>query len=326
MKFFGNGELDQHFQAYNSIKLSLAEEEALYQVAVLYYEIAINEERLQFLNMNLDRLKKLRPIVSLQVEQGFAKTTDLEKLIVKTSNLESAKNKLESGIAQQVRYLKLMMGVDQGEDIRINFEENNLKDAGIAEMNEDGQYSKRLLEEQRALNSMNAKKINADYYPRLQAYAAFLFQAQRERINFLQSNQDWYNIHQWGLKLSVPIMRGFKKKHSKEVSALVHEQLSLGIEQSKVQSELEYQNAVTEFEVARDAMGSQQENVLLAEKMYQQSELNYEQGTALLMDFLDSEATLREAKMVYATSLLDTRLAELKILKASGRLKELIDP
>jgi hypothetical protein len=43
------------------------------------------------------------------------------------------------------------------------------------------------------------------------------------------------------------------------------------------------------------------------------------------MDFLDSEATLREAKMLFATAILDTRLAELKILKASGKLKELIN-
>ena len=325
MRFFGNGELDQHFQSYNSIKLSLAEEEVLFQVAVLYYEIAINEERLDFLNMNLERLKKLRPVISLQVEQGFAKATDLDKLIVKTSNLESSKNKLESGISQQISYLKLMMGVNQDEEISIRFDHGNLENAGIAVMHEEGQFSKKLLEEQRELNRMNARRIDADYYPKLQAYAAFLFQAQRERINFLQSNQDWYNIHQWGLKLSVPIMRGFKKKNSKEISALVNEQLSLGIEQMQVQSELEYQNAVMEFEVAREGRESQLENVLLAEKMYQQSELSYEQGTTLLMEFLDSEATLREAKMVYATSLLDTKLAELKILKASGRLKELID-
>ena len=325
MKFFGNAELDQHFQSYKDIKLSIAEEEILYQVAVLYYQVAINEERLDFLNMNLERLKRLRPIVKLQMEQGFAKPTDLDKLVVKTSNLESKKNKLESGIDQQIRYLKLMMGMEQTEEISINFSKRNSENASIVEMEEAGHLSSRLLEEQRQLNKMNAKKINADYYPKLQAYAAFLFQAQRDRLNFLQSNQDWYNIHQWGLKLSIPVLRGFEKKNKKEISELVNEQLSLGIEQKQVQSELEYQNAVLEFEVAREEQTSQLDNVLLAEKMYKQSELGYEQGTMALMDFLDSEATLRESKMVYATSLLDTKLAELKILKSSGRLKDLVN-
>ena len=79
------------------------------------------------------------------------------------------------------------------------------------------------------------------------------------------------------------------------------------------------------MKVAREEQISQEENVALAERVYRQSELSFEQGTMLLMDYLDSEATLRESKMIYATSLLDTRLAELKILKASGKLKELVN-
>ncbi|MCK5703524.1 MAG: TolC family protein, partial [Cyclobacteriaceae bacterium] len=45
MNFFGNNAMNQHFQSYQEIKLSMAEEEMLYQVAVLFYQIAINEEK-----------------------------------------------------------------------------------------------------------------------------------------------------------------------------------------------------------------------------------------------------------------------------------------
>jgi len=182
-----------------------------------------------------------------------------------------------------------------------------------------------MLEEQRELNKMNARKIDAGYYPKLQAYAAFLFQAQRDRLNFFESNQDWYNIHQWGLKLTVPIMRGFEKKNKKEISEIVDAQLAFGLEQKLQQNQLEYKHAIAELEAARDEQVSQQENVALAERVYSQSALSHEQGAMLLMDFLDSEATLRESKMIYATALLDIRLAELKILKASGKLKELVN-
>jgi outer membrane protein TolC len=105
----------------------------------------------------------------------------------------------------------------------------------------------------------------------------------------------------------------------------VDAQLAFGLEQRQQQGEVEFQNAVSELEVARAEQGSQAENVALAERVYKQSELSYEQGTMLLMDFLDSEATLRESKMIYAAAILDTRLAELKILKASGKLKELVN-
>ena len=325
MGFFGARALGQTFQNFNELKLSIAEEEVLYQVAVLYYKAGINYEKLKFLNHNLLRLEKLQSIVSLQVEQGFAKQTDYDKLLVKTVNLNSRKNKLETGIKQQIGYLKLMMGLEQSEDIAINFDGDNSLSALPTSIDKGPLLQEQLIEEQRELNQMNAKKINANYYPKLQAYAAFLFQAQRDRVNFFESNQDWYNIHQWGIKLSVPIMRGFERKNKMEISEIVDAQLEFGLEQKKEQAELEFQNAVTDLDNARTEEEVQRGNVELAERIYQQSELSFEQGTILMMDLLDSESTLRESKMNYATAVLDTRLAELKILKSTGKIKELIN-
>lgn len=325
MNFFGNQPLQQHYKTYNDIKLSMAEEEVLYQVANLFYQVAVNQERLGFLDMNLERLDKLQNIVKLQVEQGFAKQTDFDKLLVKTSNLQSNKNKLQSGIGQQVRYLKLMMGMPQDEQLHLQFDQNLLSAEDFSSVEKGEVLEQKMLQEQKELHQLNANKINANYYPKLQAYAALLFQAQRQQLNFLASNQDWYNIHQWGLKLSIPIMRGFEKKTKKEISEIVDAQLTFGIEQRQEQSEVEFQNAISELQVARAEQQSQAENVALAERVYKQSELSYGQGTMLLMDFLDSEATLRESKMIYATAMLDTRLAELKILKASGKLKVLVN-
>jgi outer membrane protein TolC len=325
MNFFGNEPLKLHYQAYNEIKLSMAEEEVLYQVANLFYQVAVNQERLGFLDMNLERLHKLQKIVKIQVEQGFARQTDFDKLLVKTSNLQSNKNKLQSGIGQQVRYLKLMMGMPQDEQLQLQFDQNLILNDDFSSLEQGEILEQKMLKEQKELHQLNSRKLNADYYPKLQAYAALLFQAQRQQLNFLASNQDWYNIHQWGLKLSIPIMHGFEKKAKKEISEIVDDQLTFGLAQRQQQSEVEFQNAVAELEVARAEQHSQAENVALAERVYKQSALSYEQGTMLLMDFLDSESTLRESKMIFATSMLDTRLAELKILKASGKLKELVN-
>ncbi len=325
VNFFGNGPLREKYQAYNNTKLSIAEEEALFQVAVLFYQVMLNEERLDFLDMNLDRLHKLQDLVKLQVAQGFAKQIDFDKLVIKMSNLESGKNKLQSGITQQIRYLKLMMGMSQEEQLNIIYEESERLKDDVYTLEKGEISEEKMLKDQQDLNKMNVRRLNAAYYPRLQAYATLLYQAQRQQLNFLASNQDWYNIHQWGLKLSVPIMHGLEKKNKKEISEIADAQLAFGLEQRQAQSEVEFQNAVSELEVARAELVVQQANVALAERVFKQSELSYEQGTMLLMDFLDSEATLRESKMIYASAILDTRMAELKILKVSGNIRELVN-
>ena len=325
MNFFGNREISEHLSNYKDLKLSIAEEDQLYEIAVLYYQIAMNEGRLDFLNMNLERLQKLLPVVALQVENGFAKPSDRDKLLVKTSNLRSQKNKLEAGIQQQMNYLKIVMGVDENEELALDHQSEELLRYDLAVLGEDEDVNAMMLKEQRALNQLNTRRINAEYYPKLQAYAAFLFQAQRDRWNFTEQGQDWYNIHQWGVKLSIPVMHGFEKKYRKELSEIVDQQLAFGIEQKHIQSKVEYENAVLNLEVARAEEKSQQENTELADRIFQQSELAYEEGTMLFMEFLDAEATLREAQMMYATAKLDTKLAELKILKVTGNLKDLID-
>jgi outer membrane protein TolC len=325
MRFFGNDALMQSYRSYNEIRLNIVEEEILYQVAQLFYQVAVNKERLEFLQMNLDRLAKLQDIVKLQAEQGFAKQTDYEKLIVKTSNLQSSKNKLQSGIRQQVRYLKLMMGMDQDQEINISYHEDPLLEITPASLEKGEMLEVEMIQQQKQLYDLRDRKQSAQYYPQLKAYASLLFQAQRQQFNFFSSNQDWYNIHQWGIKLSIPILNGFERRRKMQVSEIVEEQLSFGLQQKHVQNELEFENAVSDLEVARAEEQAQASNVRLAERVYRQSELSYEHGTMLLMDFLDATSTLRESKMIYATAVLDTKLAELNILKASGNLNKLVN-
>jgi outer membrane protein len=325
MSFFGKSSLNQHFQTYQDVKLSVVQEDVLYGVAALYYQIAINEETATFLDSNLDRLAKLQSIVKLQAEQGFAKQSDYEKLLVKTANLKAKKNKLRAGIRTQIRYLKLMMGMPQDKEITIKRDDEYMFSSEIISMEKGDLPEERVLEEQKVLNSINAKKIDGDYYPKLQGYASFLIQAQRESFNFFQQGQDWYNINQWGLRLSIPIMHGLEKQNKKDIAKIVDAQISLGLDQKKIQNEIEFEQAKADLSVAREEQQAQLENVVLAEKIFKQSELSYQEGTILLMEFLDAEALLREAKNIYATALLDTKLTELKIIKASGNIMELVN-
>ncbi len=314
------------FDEYHGIKMEIARDDLLFQAAQLFYQIAINKERLGYLDMNLERLKKLQSIVKLQADQGFAKQTDYQKLIVKTSNLQSKRNKLEAGIRKQISYFKILIGYPQDEALELRFNIDEALVLSPALPDSLGQLPEtKLLAKQRELNQMNTKRLNANYLPKLKAYAGFLYQAQRESFNFFNRGYDWYNIHQWGVRLDVPIMKGFEKKSYNEISKIVDEQLALGLEQKEVQIRVEYHGAIEELEAARTELTSQTENMALAEKIYKQSELSYDQGTMLLIDFLDSEAMLRESKMMYATALLDVRLAELKVLKTTGGIRKLIN-
>ena len=326
MNMFGIGKIKSNYQALDELKLNQAQEEVIYQVALNYYQLASNQEKEKIIQYNLSRLSKIKGLLSVQVQQGFAKETDLQKLVVKTANLNTNDQKLQAGIQQQSGYLKLLIGFSSTDSLRLE-SDITLSDSVVREdMDQKINSTEReILERQQQLNALNERHLRADYYPKLQAFANMWFQAQRESFDFLQSGGNWYNLHQWGLRLAVPIMHGFKKQTQLQLAELTNQKLEYGLQQKLAQENVVLKNAEAQLKISMDNYKAQKANVDLAEKLYHQASVGYEQGTLLLSDYLDAEATWRESKMLYITSIYDYKIARLNYLKASGNLMKLLE-
>jgi outer membrane protein TolC len=69
----------------------------------------------------------------------------------------------------------------------------------------------------------------------------------------------------------------------------------------------------------------QQENKELASQVYHQVKLQFNEGMASLTDLLNVESSLLEAENLFNQQLLKYKLAEIELLKATGKLKTLIN-
>jgi outer membrane protein len=88
---------------------------------------------------------------------------------------------------------------------------------------------------------------------------------------------------------------------------------------------LAYENASTQINNSVITLNNQQENVRLAEAVYNNTQNNYNNGLATLTDLLDAENSLTEAQNNYSAPLLDYRVAEIQLIKAQGTLKSLLN-
>ena len=68
------------------------------------------------------------------------------------------------------------------------------------------------------------------------------------------------------------------------------------------------------------------DNVALAERVESNTKSNYQYGLANLTELLDAQNALTQAKQNYANSLLDYKLAEIKLIKAKGQINTLQQP
>ena len=69
----------------------------------------------------------------------------------------------------------------------------------------------------------------------------------------------------------------------------------------------------------------QNENKTLANQVYKQVKLQFDEGMASLTDLLNVESSLLEAENLFNQQLLKYKLAEVELLKATGKIKTLIN-
>jgi len=303
-------------------------EDAVYDISKLYFLTLITIEQKHIVSNNIEYLKRLLKITESQLKTGFVRTVDFDRVKVNVENLNTELDNLTILLEQQLELLKYSIGIKKSGNIVLT---DSLNIALISiEAIPDSSGNKRtelaILEKQKELSLINKKLISAGYYPTLSAYGQYYYQGQRDQFDFFEpGGNKWANVGVVGLSLNVPIFDGFEKK-AKVAQAKIDYQLAQNnYDFTSRYLNIEYTNAVKKYQNAKKAIQNQQMNSRLAEKVYEQSLLQYQQGIASLSDVLNSETSLSEARSNLINAMLQLRTAELDMLKASGSLKTMIN-
>jgi outer membrane protein TolC len=178
-----------------------------------------------------------------------------------------------------------------------------------------------LLQKQRELTALKAKNIKAGYYPSLSAYGRYGYQTQRDEL--FNSETPWFKTSVVGLKLNIPIFDGFKKDAQIKQAVLEQQKLESDIQKFNKNTAVQLSNAVSQLGNSQNTITAQQENVKLAQEVYDTTNSLYKEGLAPLSDLLNAETSLREALTNLNNEQLKYQVAQLNYLKAKGELESL---
>jgi outer membrane protein TolC len=119
------------------------------------------------------------------------------------------------------------------------------------------------------------------------------------------------------------ISYGFGKRNQVRQKRMQLQRLDTNIQEASQNIDMNYRNAQQQLGVSRKSVSAQSENLQLAEKVYRQTLLLYQEGMAGMTDLLETESSLSEAKTTYTAELIRYKKTEIDLLKASGRLEAL---
>ena len=94
-------------------------DDIIYDVASNYYRVLMSYSSLNILDENIRNLQKLYEILYLQYTNDFVKLTDVNRLKVTVTNLETQREILQNAINIQERVLKIICGIPL-EQVRCN--------------------------------------------------------------------------------------------------------------------------------------------------------------------------------------------------------------
>lgn len=168
------------------------------------------------------------------------------------------------------------------------------------------------------LREIQVKMAKAAYVPSISGYARY--GAQGLNNDFGQLWNNWFDYSAIGLRVNVPIFDGLAKDARVKQQKLTWQTEAKNLELYKMQFQLQYENAAVQVQRNRVSVTNDNENLLLAKEVFEQTSLQYQNGVATLSDLITSENAYKEAQNNYINSLLNLRVSELDLQKANGTI------
>lgn len=308
-----------------SLQIKVVEDRIREGVHKNYYAVLIAENQLWYVQESLKRLEKLSHDMEVMYKNGFVEKLDIDKTTVSLNNTKAVENQLKNGISIGYAALKMTLGLSQADTLILK---DMLTPAQIKEglLEQNFSYEDRnevkLLNKAKELQGYDIKRYKLSYFPTLAAFYSFQETGQRSSAERAPGSKSWfwYNTNQVGLSVSIPIFDGLSKKYKIQQAKFTLQKVENTLDQAKKGIDLEITVAKNTLTNAILNMDVQEDNMKLAEKVYNSEKKKYEIGTGSSFSILKADTDLQQAQSNYFKSLYDAIIARVSYLKALGKL------
>ena len=314
---------------FYQINEQLTEEQVIERVANNYYQVYVQRQKLTVIDSTYKNTTKVKNIIKGQYDNGLAKKIDLDRILVKISNINTQRQQVLNAVQIQENALKFYMGMPIETQIEIPQTAFEVSPQSLSEIpNTANRTEYLLLKKQEQLLFYQKKAVEAGYYPTLSLSAGYNYIGQGPKMPIGGKPSDgvyWSDFSSIGLNLKVPIFTGFGTRAKVRQADIDLRTIKEDINDTKLSLDLAFANAKTQIDNSLTTINNQRENAQLAKEVLDNTRNNYVQGLASLTDLLDAENSLTEAQNNYTSAILDYKLAEIQLIKSKGELKTLIN-
>jgi outer membrane protein TolC len=301
----------------------VTQEQIKANVHKIYYQILAGRQQVSTIDANISRFEKLLADTRELFNNGFAEKLDVNKAEVSLTNLRTEKIRIENQLQTAMLGLKLLIGMPSNNQLILTDtlpEEIFSEELVDTKFNYNDRVEYEQLQLNKKLNEYNIRRYKLSYIPTVTLSGNYYQLAQRNEFNFFKSGQPWFPSSSIGVRINVPIFDGFAKAARVRTAKLQLLQTQNNIENLELSIDKEIAEARTNLRSAVATMEYQKKNMELAEQVYNQTKLKYEQGLGSNLEVTNSQAELTAAQNNYYAALYDAIISKVDYLRATGKL------
>ncbi|NOQ73391.1 MAG: TolC family protein [Crocinitomix sp.] len=313
------GAIDKTEIAINTVDLQIqkTKEQIYFEVSALYRNAQLLMNKELFLESSISNTEKVLDNVKQLQEALLATGTDVKKVALQLSILNSQRDQIESKTTQVLNGLKLYMGLSMDFDLAID---------PLINLTTTQTYdTKPSLEI--GINRFQQELVTAD----IKSLQKSRYIPDVGIVGYLGTNgygydvapNDFLNFYPLsfvGLKVSYPLFNGTVTNKQISQKRIEHENLQLQEATIVDKTNLGIYNAQENLKVALDQIEIRLAQVALAEEIYSEVDLQHQQGIASTLDVIQADNELRQTKQNYLTAVIESIVADLELQKITGNI------
>lgn len=292
------------------------------QVSKAFYDILLTQEQLRILDVNLARQEKQYKDARSRYEVGLVDKTDYQRAAITLANIRSDRKRTAESINAKLAYLKQVMGFPLEQDIKLAYDYTMMEQAVLLDTTQVIAYENRIelqqLQTQRELLLLNTAYNKWSFLPTVSAFGNY---------NLLYFNNELSNLYNQsyptsavGLQVSLPIFQGNRRIQNLKIAQLQEQRLDVEIENTRKVLNTEYQTALANYKSDLLEWRTLQQNVEMAQEVYDIIKLQYDQGVKAYVDLIVAETELRTTQLNYYNSLYNLLASKLDYQRALGNI------
>ncbi|MGB9836095.1 MAG: TolC family protein [Candidatus Saccharicenans sp.] len=295
-----------------------ARQETIFNVKKAFYGYLLARRFVEVAEESVGLAEKHLTNVKNLYEVGMATKLDLLRAEVQLANLKPQLIRARNSLEVAELALKNLLGLDLNQPIKIkgelSFEDQKIDLEEAVRKALVNRPELHQLNYQRQMAHEMFKLARAADLPTLAIGGTLNYWA--NNLNFRKNT--WENYYTISLVLNVPIFNGFANQAQAARATAMSRQLEYSLKGLTENIKLEVQQAVLNYQQAKEALLSQEKNVEQAAEAVRLAELNFSEGLATTLDVTSAQVALSQARTNYAQALYDCLMALAQLERATG--------